>query len=183
MNRALFLDRDGVINVDKNYIYKIEDFQFFPGIFDLLKFFQSKGFLLIVITNQAGIGRGYYSETDFHRLTAWMLRQFESRGIRITKVYYAPSHPDYGIGVYKREDQFRKPNPGMILYAKEEFDIDLGRSILIGDQESDIEAGVKAGVGLKVKLTSPNLKERNATNADLVIFDLLQLIDMNTYDE
>lgn len=180
MKRALFLDRDGVINVDKKYIYKIEDFEFLPGIFEVLKYFQAKGYLLIVITNQAGIGRGYYSEDDFHQLTAWMLRQFENQGIGIAKVYYAPSHPDFGIGIYKRDDQLRKPNPGMILMAKEEFDIDLRHSILIGDKDSDIEAGLNAGVGLKVLLTSVDQKTRPVTNADLVVFELVQLIEKDT---
>src|SRR4051794_27604058 len=116
-NRALFLDRDGVINIDKNYVYKIEDFEFVDGVFEVLHYFQTIGYLLIVITNQAGIARRYYSEHDFHVLNTWMLKQFEMKGICISKVYYCPYHAKYGIGEYKKNAFCRKPNPGMILKA------------------------------------------------------------------
>ena len=91
--KALFLDRDGVINVEKNYVYRIEDFEFLPGIFELCALAQRLGFLLVVITNQAGIGRGFYSEADFQQLTSWMLAQFQARGISIEQVYHFPYHP------------------------------------------------------------------------------------------
>ena len=146
MNKALFLDRDGVINVEKNYVYKIEDFEFIDGIFELAKSYQEKGFLIIVITNQAGIGRGYYTEEDFHKLNNWMIEQFKQRGIEITEVYYCPYHPTHGIGEYLKDSYDRKPNPGMILKAQEKYNIDLSQSILIGDKESDIEAGRNAGI-------------------------------------
>lgn len=146
MNKALFLDRDGVINVEKNYVYKIEDFEFVEGIFEVLKYFQDKGYLLIVITNQAGIGRGYYTEEDFHVLNNWMLEEFKKKEIHITKVYYCPYHPEHGIGEYKRDSLDRKPNSGMILQAQKEFNIDLSASILVGDKESDVEAGLRAGI-------------------------------------
>ena len=141
MNKALFLDRDGVINIDKNYVHKIKDFEFIDGIFDLCDFFQKKDFLIFIITNQAGIARGYYNEKDFSNLTTWMLKEFSKRGIEITKVYYCPHHPDF-----TGECNCRKPKPGMILRAKEEFNVDLTNSILIGDKNSDIEAGIKAGI-------------------------------------
>lgn len=146
MNKALFLDRDGVINVDKNYVHKIEDFEFVDGIFELTKYFQDKGYLIIVITNQAGIGRGYYTEKDFHVLNDWMVEQFKKKGINITEVYYCPFHPTHGIGEYKKDSFDRKPNPGMILKAKEKYNIDLDESVLIGDKDSDIQAGENAGV-------------------------------------
>lgn len=146
MNKALFLDRDGVINVEKNYVYKIEDFEFIDGIFELVRSYQEQGYLIFVITNQAGIGRGYYTEDDFLNLTDWMLERFEEQGIKITEVYYCPYHPTHGIGEYLKDSIDRKPNPGMILKAKEKYDIDLGNSVLIGDKESDIEAGKAAGI-------------------------------------
>lgn len=151
--KALFLDRDGVINVEKNHVYRIEDFEFLPGIFDLCTIAQQRGFLLVVITNQAGIGRGYYSEADFNRLTDWMLEEFQAHDIKIDRVYHCPYHPTAGIGEYRQESFDRKPNPGMILKARQEFNLNLSQSVLIGDKNSDIEAGRAAGVGYLVKLT------------------------------
>jgi D-glycero-D-manno-heptose 1,7-bisphosphate phosphatase len=145
--KALFLDRDGVINVEKNYVYRIEDFEFLPGIFDLCTIAKQRGFLLVVITNQAGIGRGYYSEADFNRLTEWMLEEFQAHDIKIDRVYHCPYHPTAGIGKYRQESFDRKPNPGMILKARQEFNLNLSQSVLIGDKNSDIEAGRAAGVG------------------------------------
>lgn len=141
MKRALFLDRDGVINIDKGYVHKIEDFEFVEGIFDLCTYFQGQGYLLIVVTNQSGIGRGYYTEADFRLLTDWMMAQFKNRGILISKVYHCPDHPAI-TGPSSR----RKPNPGMLLEAAEEFDLDLSASILIGDKPSDVEAAERAGI-------------------------------------
>ncbi len=161
MNKALFLDRDGVINIEKNYVYKIEDFEFIDGIFELTRKYQDMGYLIIVITNQAGIARGYYTENDFMKLTEWMQQEFEKNGIHITKVYYCPHHPDYGLGIYKKDCDCRKPKPGMILKAKEEFNINLKESILIGDKESDIEAGKRAGVGTNLLKNNAGNKEYN----------------------
>ncbi len=151
-HRALFLDRDGVINVEKNYVHRIEDFEFVDGIFDLCRQARELGFKLVVITNQAGIGRGYYTEADFQRLTRWMLEQFSGKGIRIEKVYHCPYHPTAGIGKYRKDSFDRKPNPGMILKAAEELELDLGHSVLVGDKKSDVEASHKAGIGHTVWL-------------------------------
>jgi D-glycero-D-manno-heptose 1,7-bisphosphate phosphatase len=150
--KALFLDRDGVINVEKNYVYRIEDFEFLPGIFDLCATARDLGFCLVVITNQAGIGRGYYGEADFQYLTRWMLDQFQGQGIAIDRVYYCPYHPTAGVGEYRRESFDRKPNPGMILRAQQDLGLTLADSALIGDKDSDIEAGRAAGVGHLLKL-------------------------------
>lgn len=141
MNKALFLDRDGVINKEKNYLYKIEDFEFIDGVFETCKYFQDKGYLIIVITNQAGIARGKYTEKDYQILTDWMMNEFKKQDINIKKVYHCPHHPDFS-----GECECRKPNPGMILQAQQEFDIDLSQSILVGDKNSDIEAGIKVGI-------------------------------------
>ena len=141
-NKALFLDRDGTINVEKNYVFRIEDFKFRDGIFELIREFFTKGYLIFVITNQAGIARGYYSADDFHLLNDWMVEQFRLRGITITAVYFCPHHPNFS-----GECDCRKPKPGMILKAAETYDLDLGRSILIGDKMSDIQAGINARVG------------------------------------
>ncbi len=147
MNKAVFLDRDGVINIEKNYVYKIEDFEFMPGIFDLCRKYQQEGYLIFIITNQAGIARGYYTEKQFLILTDWMIKELKKQDITITKVYFCPHHPDF-----TGECECRKPNPGMILQAAKEFDIDLSESILIGDKESDIEAGKRAGVSININI-------------------------------
>ncbi len=141
MKKALFLDRDGVINKEKNYLYKIEDFEFIEGVFETCKYFQNMGYLIFVITNQAGIARGKYSEKDFQILTEWMLKEFEKNGIIISKVYHCPHYPDFS-----GKCECRKPNPKMILDAKDEFNLNLKASILVGDKNSDIEAGIKAGI-------------------------------------
>ncbi|NQV13929.1 HAD family hydrolase [bacterium] len=145
MRKALFLDRDGVVNVERNYTIQIEDFQFIEGIHALCSEFQERGYLIFVITNQAGIARGYYTEAEFQQLTDWMLEAFESNGIHIEKVYHCPHHPDFG-----GDCECRKPNPGMILQAKFDYNLDLAKSILIGDKESDLQAGRNAGIGQNI---------------------------------
>ena len=140
MKKALILDRDGVINEDRGCVYKVEDIVFMDGIFDVCRKFLENNYLIIIITNQAGIGRGLYTESDFEHLTQWMEEKFQSEGVEISKTYFCPFHPTEGLGDYRKESFDRKPNPGMILKAKDEFDLDLGKSVLVGDKESDIEA-------------------------------------------
>lgn len=144
---ALFLDRDGVINVDHGYVHKPEEFQFIDGIFDLVTAANRAGYLVVVVTNQAGIGRGYFSEAQFCDLNHWMMRRFAAHGCQIDAVYFCPYHPEHGIGPYLRDSSFRKPLPGMFLQAERELTVDMDRSILIGDKASDIAAGRAAGVG------------------------------------
>ncbi len=141
MNKALFLDRDGVVNVEKNYLYKKDDFEFIHGIFELCKHYKELGYLIFVVTNQSGIARKYYSEDDFLKLTEWMVTAFKEKGIEIRKVYYCPHHPEIS-----GECSCRKPAPGMILDAAKEFDVDLSDSLLVGDKERDIEAAINAGI-------------------------------------
>ncbi len=144
--RALFLDRDGVINVEKNYLHRKEEVEFVDGIFDLVRTANAAGFLVVVVTNQAGIGRGYYSEDDFHALSAWMSEQFRNHGGRIDGIYFCPHHPEHGVGLYRRECDSRKPGPGMLLRAARELGIDLHASLMIGDRLTDMEAARAAGV-------------------------------------
>lgn len=151
--KALFLDRDGVINIDHGYVYKLEDFQFVDGIFELCRQAIASGYLIFVITNQAGIGRGYYSIADFDHLIKWMCEEFVAQGILISKVYYSPFHSIHGLGKYKKDDESRKPRPGMIHQAVKEFGIDLSGSVLVGDKYSDIQAGKNAGVGTNILYT------------------------------
>ena len=155
---ALFLDRDGVINVEKNYVHRIEDFVFVDGIFELCEAAKRAGLAIVVVTNQAGIGRGYYSERAFLDLTDWMCGNFSARGIDLDGVYYCPYHPEHGIGQYRAESFERKPNPGMILRAQAELAIDLGSSVLIGDKVSDLLAARRAGVGQSLLLTDEPIR-------------------------
>jgi D-glycero-D-manno-heptose 1,7-bisphosphate phosphatase len=152
--KALFLDRDGVINTDHGYVCSREDFHFQQGIFELCRAAQTLGYLLLVVTNQAGIARGYFTESDFERLTKWMVDTFSERQVHIARVYHCAYHPIHGIGQYKYDSPDRKPNPGMLLRAREDFRLDLGASILIGDKLSDIEAAKAAGVGTAILLRS-----------------------------
>ena len=138
---ALFLDRDGVVNVEKNYLHRIEDFEFIDGIFELCGRYRDDGYLIVIVTNQSGIARGFYSEADFATLTAWMVGAFAKRGIAIAKVYYCPHHPEIS-----GECSCRKPEPGMFLTAAEELGIDLERSVLVGDSERDVVAAHRAGL-------------------------------------
>jgi len=144
--KALFLDRDGIINIDHGYVYQKENFEFMPDIFALCKQAQTLNYRIFVITNQAGIARGFYSEEDFHQLTFWMVEQFAQNGIVIDKVYHCPHHPTKGESVYTQTCDCRKPAPGMILQAKKEFDVDLSRSVFIGDKVSDMQAADNAGI-------------------------------------
>jgi len=141
MRKALFLDRDGVINQDLKYVHKIEDFVFNSDIFKICKFFLDREYLIFVITNQAGIARGYYSLDDFKILDSFMIEEFKKRDITVTKTYFCPHHPDF-----TKECECRKPKPKMLFDAESEFDLDLKNSVLIGDKPSDIEAGVNANL-------------------------------------
>ncbi len=141
-NKAAFFDRDGTINIEKNYIFRIEDFEFKDGILELIKEYQKAGFLIFIITNQSGLARGFYSEEDYRILTNWMVNEFKRNGIEITKVYHCPHHPEITGSC-----ECRKPKPGMILEAIREYNIDPVQSVLIGDKKNDILAGKNAGIG------------------------------------
>lgn len=153
-HRALFLDRDGVINVDTGYVFKSQDFIFNEGIFDICKAAKFYGYLILIVTNQAGIGRGFYSEADFFELMNWVQAEFKGREIEIDGIYFCPYHPTAGVGMYKRSSFDRKPNPGMILSAALDFGIDLKKSVLIGDRDSDIQAANNAGINNRILIGS-----------------------------
>jgi D-glycero-D-manno-heptose 1,7-bisphosphate phosphatase len=154
-SRALFLDRDGVINEDSGYLYKIDDFKFIDGIFEVLEDFKKRGYIFIVITNQSGIGRGYYTQKDFYRLTDWMVDEFKKRDIEIKRVYFCPHLPNDGCNC-------RKPKTGLFLKAKEEFDIDMENSVMIGDKDSDMRAAKDAGIKNRIIIKNSS---KNATKS------------------
>ncbi len=144
MKRALFLDRDGVINEDLGHVHRIEDFRFIPGIFDTARTARQLGYEIVVITNQAGIGRGLYDWPEYQRVTDWMLAEFLRHGAELAGVYACPYHAD-AIPRYRVADHpDRKPNPGMLLHAIKDLGLDADRSLLVGDKESDIQAGIRA---------------------------------------
>lgn len=152
MNKALFLDRDGVINIDHGYVCRKENFEFVEGIFDLCRQAKAQGYLLVVITNQAGIGRGYYTEEDFSELMGWVKQRFADEHAEIDAVYFCPDHPEKALGSYKKFSLDRKPGPGMLLKAAKDLNVDLETSIFIGDSVTDVYAGCAAGVGRMVFL-------------------------------
>jgi D-glycero-D-manno-heptose 1,7-bisphosphate phosphatase len=154
---ALFLDRDGVINIDYGYVYQRENFKFIEGIFDLCRYAKQLDYLIFVVTNQAGIARDYYTEQDFWQLTQWMCEIFEAENASIDKVYFCPFYPDAEIENYRKNASCRKPEPGMILQATHEFNIDLTKSLLIGDKVSDVEAGIAARVNHNILFSQNHL--------------------------
>ncbi len=151
--KGLFLDRDGIINVDTGYVGHWADFVFQPGVFPFLRAATDKGYRLAIVTNQSGIGRGYYTAEDYEDLTAHMLAALAREGIDIPLVLHAPVHPTEGIGALRRDSFWRKPAPGMILEAAQRLGLDVGRSALLGDSPTDMEAALAAGVKRALWLT------------------------------
>lgn len=167
LRKALFLDRDGVVNVEKNYLHKIEDFELMDGIVDVCRSYQEQEYLIIIVTNQSGISRGYYTEEDFARLSEWMVGHFKTLGISITHIYHCPHHESID-GMC----ECRKPEPGMFLQAKKEYSLDMQQSVMIGDNERDIEAAIRAGVGNNILLSST----ANESQANRIIRTLRELV-------
>jgi D-glycero-D-manno-heptose 1,7-bisphosphate phosphatase len=163
MRRALFLDRDGVINVDHGYISGPDQFDVIDGVFDALRQAQKLGYLLVVITNQSGIARGYFTDDDYQRTEDHMRAIFLAEGIRLDAIYHCPHHPDGVIPALAVSCDCRKPEPGMILRAARDHDIDLAASIMVGDKDSDIAAAGAAGVGRSYLVAPPRftLKDVN----------------------
>ena len=148
--RALFLDRDGVINVDTGYLHRIEECEFIPGVFDLARRAHALDYAIIVVTNQAGIARGLYSEEIFETFMQWMRAEFDAQGAPLADVYHCPHHPEFGGVLLRMRCACRKPAPGMLLRAAQEWNIDLAASTLVGDSATDIEAAQAAGVQQRV---------------------------------
>jgi D-glycero-D-manno-heptose 1,7-bisphosphate phosphatase len=144
--RAFFLDRDGVINVEAGYLWRSEDVRFIPGIFSLCRTAQTLGYKLVVVTNQAGIGRGLFTEADFYSLMDWMRSEFARENVFLDAIYFSPWHPEHGIGAYRRDHEDRKPGSGMLRRAATDLNLSLADSILVGDRCTDIAAANFAGL-------------------------------------
>jgi len=163
MKKAIFLDRDGTINVEKDYIYKSEDLVFEEGTIDALKTFKNLGYILIVVSNQSGIARGYFTEEDLNIFNNNMNEILKKNGIEITEFYCCPHHPD-GIGEYKKVCECRKPNNKMIEDAIKKYNIDREKSYMIGDKTSDIGAGIKSNLKTVLVKTGYGLKDMEKIN-------------------
>jgi len=160
--KVIFLDRDGVINQEVGYLHKSKNFKFIDGIFEACKYFQSLGFKVIVVTNQSGIARGYYQETDFHILTKWMLVQFYNQDIDILDVFFCPHGPNSTC-------KCRKPKPGMLLEARDKYGINMSESWMIGDKETDIDAANAAGVNNTILVKSEYSIDATTSKAKFIL--------------
>ena len=154
MKKALFLDRDGIINIDHGYVYQKENFEFVEGIFDVCQLAMEAGYVVIIITNQSGIARGMYNEEQFNTLMQWVGEQFKTNGTTILDTYFCPHHPKKGQGLYLKDCDCRKPMPGMINQASADHHIDVANSIFIGDKESDMKAAIAAGIEKRILVSS-----------------------------
>jgi len=165
--KVIFLDRDGVINQEKNYLYKAEDFIFIDGVFDACRQFQELGFKIIIVTNQSGIGRGYYNTDDFDKLNIWVLNKFKQQGVDILDVFYCPHAP-------KDDCECRKPKPGMLLSAQKTHNITMQNSWMIGDKENDISAANKAGIKNTILVRSGHKINEKKSKAQFILDSISQ---------
>lgn len=172
MNKAIFLDRDGTINVEVNYLYKAEDLKLLPGVVDAIKKFNIMGYKVIVVTNQSGVARGYYKEEDVMKLHGQIQNILRENDAWIDAFYYCPHHIEGNLKDYAIDCLCRKPNPGLIIKAADEHQIDLSVSYIVGDKESDILAGINAGVGRSILVRCGHSIDEVNTQAD-EIFDSL----------
>jgi len=156
LRRGLLLDRDGIINVDHNYVGKPEQFEFLPGLFPFLRAAQDGGFRLAIITNQSGVARGYYTGADFEKLTKWMLGKLAQEGIALDLVLACFEHTEGTVAEYRRESFWRKPNPGMVLEAVQKLRLDPARSWFLGDKKSDMLAAQAGGIKGCLLFNSPD---------------------------
>jgi len=165
--KTIFLDRDGVINKEVEYLFRIADFEFIEGVFDACLYFQQLDYKIIIISNQSGIARGYYNENDYQKLTEWMLGQFNDKGINILDIFYCPHSPESTCNC-------RKPKPGMLIEAKNKYNISMKDSWMIGDKETDIEAANLAGITNTILVRSGHLIDESNPNSKFTIDSIKQ---------
>ena len=178
MNKAIFLDRDGTINIDHGYVHQIDDFEFIEGSINALKKLKEMGYLLVLVTNQSGIARGYFTEAQFLQLTEWMDWSLAEQGVDFDGIYYCPHHPD-GKGEFKEDCSCRKPKPGMLLDAMKALNIDPQQSIMVGDKIEDIKAGINAKVKINVLVrTGKPVTKEGERLANAVLDSIVDLPDV-----
>ena len=171
-NKAVFLDRDGTINVEKHYLYKVYDFEYIDGVIDGLKALSDMGYLLVIVTNQSGIARGYYTEEDYLKLDQWMKDDLEERGIKLAGSYYCPHLPDGVVPEYAVDCDCRKPKPGLFWEAVKDLNIDMDHSFAIGDKERDLSICNESGV-MGILLSGGKIESRKY----IVCSDWNQIVD------
>ena len=165
--KTVFLDRDGVINKEVGYLHNIQDFEFIDGVFEACLYFQSLNYQIIVVTNQSGIGRGYYDKDDFHIINNWMLGQFKNKGIEVLDVFFCPHGPESNCNC-------RKPKPGMFNQANDKYNIDMKNSWMIGDKEADITAANTAGIQNTALVKSGHAIDERNSNASFILDSIEQ---------
>jgi len=171
--KTVFLDRDGVINKEVGYLHKIQDFEFIDGVFEACLYFQSLNYQIIIVTNQSGIGRGYYDEDTFHVVNNWMLNQFKDQGVNILDVFFCPHAPEANCNC-------RKPKPGMFNQANDKYSIDTKKSWMIGDKEADIQAANSAGIQNTVLVKSGHDIDETNLNAKFILDSIKQAKEVIT---
>ena len=176
MNKAVFLDRDGTLNIDYGYVHKIDDFHFIEGSIEALKKLKEMGYLLVLVTNQSGIARGYFTEQEFLQLTEWMDWSLADRDVDLDGIYYCPHHPEAKLAEFKQDCDCRKPKSGMLLQAIEELNIDPARSIMIGDKIEDLCAG--QGAKIRTNILVRMGKEVTAKEEDEADYVLDSIADL-----
>jgi D-glycero-D-manno-heptose 1,7-bisphosphate phosphatase len=170
--RAVFLDRDGTINIEKNYVHRIEDFEFIPGAIEALQLLSRASIDIIVVSNQAGIAKGLFSETDLATINQYMTAQLLHHRVKLAGIYCCPHHPQATVARYRRICSCRKPNPGLLVTAMRERAIAASEAVMIGDRNSDVEAGRALGLTTYLVETGYGASEKQATNASYVVPDL-----------
>lgn len=170
MKRAVFLDRDGTINVEKDYLYKAEEFEFISGAPEAIKLLNAAGWFVVVVSNQSGVGRGYYTEEDVEILHRHISAELQKTGAHVDAWFYCPHHPQ-GRGSYSLPCRCRKPMPGMLIEAAGRFDIELASSVMVGDKLVDIEAGIAAGCRTILVRTGYGADHESSAPAGIEVFD------------
>ena len=156
--KAAFLDRDGVINIDHAYVCSADKFEFIDGVLPACAQLVQAGYQLVIVTNQSGIGRGYYSEEQFQQLNAWLKKVFSEAHAPLTAIYYCPHHPEKALPEYRLDCSCRKPKPGMFLLAQRELEINMSESVMFGDKRSDMQAALAAGVKSRILVGKDGLE-------------------------
>lgn len=167
MDKVVFLDRDGTLNREIQYLYRKEDLEIFPDVPGALRILKQQGYRLVVVTNQAGVARGYYRESDVEELHRYMNELLKAQGAEIDHFFYCPHHPEHGNGAYRTVCHCRKPGTGMLEMAERYYDIDKSRSWMIGDKRIDIECGRNYGVRTALVGTGYGAAERENIRREL----------------